>query len=175
MLLGNSSFAGIAINWGTDSSLVYREDGTTFLLSGGASTLFQLIRSADGVVGAALPDGSAFGNTILQELMVDASTADDDAQFFAEAYNNPVFTAGFVYMRIFGIGSAIGSTPVGTYYLDSPVIALTDVIFPALPQNLNLGGAPSYTLNQQVVPEPSVLAFLGLGGLALAARRRFIA
>lgn len=27
----------------------------------------------------------------------------------------------------------------------------------------------------QVVPEPSVIAFLGLGGLALAARRRFIA
>jgi len=173
-----NSIAGLSINWGT-AAPVFRQDGTTALLSGGASTLFQLWFSSDATIGAAGTDGTSAGDVLLKQLMVDSSTADESAEFFADAFTDPTFTAGFVYMRIFGLGSSIGNTPVGTYYIDGATIATADITGVMFPQDLNLSGsgspAASYTLNLQVVPEPATFAFFGLGGLMVALRRRFIA
>jgi len=91
--------------------------------------------------------------------------------------------AGYLYSRIF----QDSTVDVGDLYYQSPIFSS-----PALPEYDALTPSTVITHNTPassgaivldlattgvytVVPEPSVLAFLGLGGLALAARRRFTA
>ena len=92
----------------------------------------------------------------------------EDANFDTGAV---LLDQGYVYVRLFG-----DLTPtVGDYYFASTVVdpALRteppgSPTFIELNDNLVIGDE----LNRLIVPEPSVLAFLGLGGLLMAVRRR---
>ena len=179
LALGVNAYAGLNISWIESGGGITRSDGTTALLDSG-SALFQLIFSTDNSAGAAGTDGSAAGDTILDQLVVDQSTAGNDASFFASQYNNATFTAGYVFLRVFDIGTSIGNTPGNTWYLTGPAYATQDLANNATPQQVDdgvSGGGPnpsgSYRLNTQVVavPEPTVFAFLGIGGMLIAARR----
>ena len=172
-----SSYGAISINWLTPSGFV-QNDGTTPLLQDTPTALFQLIYSADNTAGAANADGSSTGDTILEEIVVNSVDVDVDASFFSDVYSQP-FTSGFVYLRVFEAGTTVGNTPAGTWYFTGPVFATQDITPPALDQQVNEGSpgggaGPSgrYILNQQVpVPEPGVLAFLGIGSLLMVVRR----
>ncbi|MCB1071414.1 MAG: PEP-CTERM sorting domain-containing protein, partial [Kiritimatiellae bacterium] len=83
---------------------------------------------------------------------------------------------GYVYSRVFGSTAPI----LGEYYSASPTVDAT--LYSADPpsnpafveHNQLAGGDPinGSELDRLIVPEPSVLAFLGLGGLLMAVRRR---
>ena len=138
----------------------------------------QLIYSSDATLGAANPDGTAQGDTILRQLIANSTDHDLDASFFADNFTDPTFLAGNVYIRVFDVGSAVGSTPAGTWYFTGPSIATADKTVSDTPQQADdgiLGGGTGrngrYVLNTQVVPEPGTLAFLGLGAVAMVVRR----
>lgn len=170
-LMAAQSYADLNINWNTASATVFRNDGTTPLLTSG-SALFQLIYSPDNNAGQALTDGTAENDTILEQLVVDSSTADTGAEFFSDSYSQS-FISGFVYMRVFDVGTSVGNTPALTWYLTGNVTATTDILPPTPNQEVRLGATVggTYTLNQQVVPEPTAIAFLAIGGALVAVRR----
>ena len=149
--------------------------------NGSGSTILQLLFTPSGVVGAVDPFAVGYvsgDNSVLATINVTDGVAGYDEWVYngtVPQYVNPTFTAGYFFMRVFQ-----DATPeVGEYYFDSATLAALDVGSDiSVAQQLYLEPDPSNSgvaLNLEIVPEPSVLAFLGLGGLALAARRRFVA
>lgn len=186
--------AGINVTWSIGYGLydvgvvnLTSTDPNDGFLTAGNSSLFQLIWTATsdgiGIVDPLDVDYVSGDNLVLDSRVITAGSGGYDEWGFNSTvpapYINPVFTAGFVFMRVF----QTASPTVGEYYFDSALLALqnrgSDPI--ADTQLLYLEtGSDSYpsqgvALNLEIVPEPSVLAFLGLGGLALAVRRRFVA
>lgn len=152
------------------------------------TVLMQMIWSASAgysSVGTADGGGLDAGYELLWSGNVDVvdgliPSGDIDGPATYGAYNPP----GYVYVRVFDSAAPT----VGDFYLNSQQIgpSLTQLTNtpPPTPDPLDigqgmaaidLGGYYINPLNIEIVPEPSVLAFLGLGGLALAVRRRFVA
>ncbi len=170
----------------------YRSDDTTGLLQapGGLNGWIQFIYSTTGVVaGPAGIGGTVDGSeSILDQFGLTNAGNSDDYGTFVYGLVAPQ-TTGFWYARLFEGGSSTtgasaDNITAGTWYYESAVYAVINNTDPASPDAQSIQGNNPTILqtafggdfvNYQVVPEPSVLAFLGLGGLALAARRRFIA
>lgn len=185
--------AGINVTWSIGygvypngaGDLTSAAPGSGFL-AGGGSSLIQLIWTPSSTIGLATIADVNFvsGDNVL----LDSKTITDGVDGFDEwgynftvpsPYINATFSAGDVFMRVF----ANAAPGIGDYYYDSSLLTLenrgSDPVADTQLLYLETGSA-SYpaqgvALNQVVVPEPSVIAFLGLGGLALAARRRFAA
>lgn len=166
-------------------------DNPSSLFSG--SVMMQLIwsqtagySSATTAVGGGLDVGfvELFSGTIsVVDGLIPTGDIDGGVVYQSSVIGQPLNT-GYVYARVFNTDSPI----IGSYYLNSTQIGpgLTEMSAtpPPTPDALDigtgsgaidLGGYYVNPLNIEVVPEPSVLAFLGLGGLALAVRRRFVA
>lgn len=84
-------------------------------------------------------------------------------------YGGTTLQGGYVYIRIFS-----DTTPAsGEYYFNGPTLLTTAFVLNEAPQILegNTDNTNGNQLNQLIVPEPSVLAFLGAGALMVAIRR----
>jgi len=112
--------------------------------------------------------------------LADLGDLDGSATYTDADVGSNDIDAGFVYGKFF---DQLGSPSYWTITsFISPDNSDPGASPPQTPATLEIASG-AYTfenggamLNEfQVVPEPSVLAFLGLGGLALAARRRFTA
>lgn len=152
------------------------DPGTGLLAANGTgSTLIQLIYAgANGVAdGGVTSIATTIDDVVLQSRVISTSLGYDDWGFIGSVpspFTNPVFTPGNVFVRVFQTETPV----VGQYYYDTATLALEDRSLDiAFTQSLLIDSANAgIALNIPIVPEPSVMAFLGIGGLVLAARRR---
>lgn len=163
-------------------------DDATGLLETLPSGWVQLIYFSTGSASTSVSPGGTIGvnESILAQFGITSGDNADPYGAFVYDLTSPQ-TSGSWYARVFEGGSSTTGTSadnivVGTWYYQSPVYTVINNTTPETPdiQSVN-GGNTSINFGLgdvvqfQVVPEPSVLAFLGLGGLALAARRRLVA
>lgn len=131
--------------------------------------------SAAGAVGGAVDAGFQIIDTFV---ITDSGGADPYATF-ADIVNAP-FQAGFIYARVFDGGTGNPANIVGgTWFYQSALVATVnnETLNPTVVDiqgnnptvnNSSFGG--DFLFLQ--VPEPSTMAFLGIGGMILALRRR---
>ena len=184
-LMTVSSFAGINVQyfavWGIypfGGDTQSGDPGTGLLAANGTgSTLVQLIYAGgDGVANeanASTVDYVTGDDVVWQTRIISMGAGYNEWAVISPdpaPFTDPVFTAGNVFVRIF----QTENPTAGQYYYDTPLLALQD-------RNLDIAFAQTLffddpddgrSLNLLLVPEPSVIAFLGLGGLMLAIRRR---
>lgn len=177
-----TSNASIFLNWGGDAGYSY--DATTPLFNNGLNTaLVQLIWSPDAVAGDALIGGGVSGNDLIldQKIINETDTGNPYGAGFNFIYG-PVADQsplGFLYVRVFEAGTSIGNVNGGTFYFTGNLYAADSNGGPPNPPQLITAGEAGQGpadfgtefLNQQIIPEPSVLALLGLGALGLGYRR----
>jgi len=179
-----SASAAINVIWQGFDGFLRSDDitGLTEPANGSQHALAQLIYTPVNAYGQAqLGGGVAAGEQVLDTFIItDSGGADPYGGLAPQSYTG-AFMAGFIYARIFDQGT--GNDPAnqivnGTWYYNGPRVATIDNLTPDSPDTYNANGANTSvnygvgdTLNLQV-PEPSVLAFFGIGGLALAIRRR---
>lgn len=191
-VMATASFGDIFVNWRADVGFYengsggndYPADGILFP---SGSVLVQLLWTPDAgttAVDAFLPNYLANGGndivlaarTVGFGVAADISAADEFANFtgtpnvFLNAnYGPTTLQGGYVYARVFS-----DTTPgLGDYYFQSSnSVALTAYTGSeqANVLDINTDHTNGNELNQ-VVPEPSVLAFLGAGALVVAYRR----
>ena len=150
--------------------------------------LAQLIFSSGSEASPALFGGAA--NLVSGDNQVLASWVlqdgvDGTKNEFAESdprpYSAPVFTPGAVFVRIFERN--LPDIEFGTRYYDSPLLPLVSIDTtldpPPAPQLLEanrntLAGGFGDELNMSValIPEPSTIGLMALGGIAACLRRR---
>lgn len=173
--MGLSANADININWAAGSGF-YSAAMPNGILLGGGSLLAQLIYTASGTIENAGVGGAVAGdNTVLVNFTV-TNPGNAGSEWADFSYGSQVFagiSSGFVYARVF----QDDVVEIGDLYYDSSTLAVTPYTGIEAPQTLQTNSdlINGNELTIAVVPEPSVLAFLGFGGLALAARRRFTA
>lgn len=190
-LTASIASADININW--FASLGFYNNGTgpapadpsDYMLFGGGDATAQLIwrPTNDPIVNTDLSPSTP-GFVTGDDIVLNTTTVSgNDYGFYSvgvNLYTDAAFSGqtggvaldqGFVYARIFA-----GASPTpGEYWNASRILdpALFDPGNPATEfLDANTGAAIGDELDLLIVPEPSVLAFLGLGGLALAFRRR---
>jgi len=193
-----SAFADIAVNWSAGAGFYNWNwndvgsaggaalDNGDYINFGGGSATAYLIFSTDGVVDLDLGNlagGLVSGNDSVVDTfsVVNSPFGDYDAgpRGPASPPNYALYTGNNVatiFLRIIDT-SAPGVGILYQYYDTAPVIA--NIYNPAQPASQVLQHNATDPINGNqliaVVPEPSVLAFLGIGGLALAIRRRLVA
>lgn len=197
MLVASGAFAQIRVQWSGTSGFFAADDSSQLLDPfPGQSALAQLVWTPDfngGVAAGADIGGGTLGNEqVLAERWI---TSNPWAEVSAATYTDldliPV--EGWVYARIFdGVDSQdTALITAGLDYYWGPFMLLEEVSgteFQVYDMHRGLseafGGAdfvggdqPQAVLDamgtNQVIPEPSVFALLGLGGLLLVIRRRF--
>ncbi len=181
--LALSSDASLYISYGDETGFVM-PDGTTPIIDGstGTDALFQLIFTASGVISNAVVGGLTSGdNVILAERTFNAG--DTGNPYLGTAFENygpSPDQAGFVFVRVFQGGTAIGDTVVGDWYIDGELVStVVNPGPPSVPDTVHIGpGAGgdgvggTWRLDSQViVPEPTTLALAALGVLGIVARR----
>lgn len=186
--------ADILVNWSAQAGFyrngtagAYPSDGILFP---NGTALVQLLWSPDATTTGVDPLGVNFlsggGNDILLTSGTVGWTAGvtsgtfltidqfgpftgSPSLFLNANYGPTTLQGGIVYARVFQ-----DTTPgLGEYYYqstNSPVTAYTGVEG-ANGLDINLDNTNGNELNQLIVPEPSVLAFLGAGALVVAYRR----
>lgn len=185
--LAGVAHADIQINWRAQAGFYHNGTVGNFpndgILFPSGSTIAMLIWSPDSVINDVDPSnvGGNYvgGNDLYLDTFVvsyPGSSLSEFADYLngAEIYVNANYGGtllqnGFVYARIFQ-----DATPVaGEYYFDSPVLATTAYtgIEGAQLLDHNTDNTNGNELNKLIVPEPSVLAFLGAGALVVAFRR----
>ena len=183
--LTSASHANIYVEWKASAGFYANGTAGNYPADGvgnvyGNDTYAQLIWSSDSVADLpSLTGDFTSGNDILLSTFTGPWPVDGFAYFVAPVaeYDNGVFGQtlenGWVYARIFQ-DSAPG---IGDFYYNSALIDANPYTGTESPQTveLNTDGAISNLTGDefdlQIVPEPSVLAFLGLGGLLMAIRR----
>ena len=166
----------------------YRSDDTTLLLAeqggGPEQALVQFIYTPNmdytpnGTVQAGNVDAD---EVILHSFTMDDTTNNDWASFTVTDPSSDAFAAGWVYARIFDVGTATaGDVAADEWYYDSPLYATVDnnTVNPTVldAQGASPSGAfAGADFLYKQVPEPATFALMGLGGLALAIRRRLSA
>lgn len=185
-----NSQADIDINWFADGGFYVNGSGPNpadpgdYIGAAYGSYTVQLIWTPDDQISGIDPSnvaGSfvAGGELALATFVLNNPYGDYTGlgnEFFDANYGGVALHNGWVYSRVFGTDTPI----VGDYYHASAVLEanLYDPVNNPVPsQTLNQNQNPtgpfnSNELNLEIVPEPSVLAFLGLGGLLMALRRK---
>ena len=142
-------------------------------------SLVQLIWTPDAIIGMvdALNPTVAQGNDIVIDSLFTSllggfgtSGTYADGVGALSAINESTLLTGYVYLRVFNAAAPT----IGSWYGESTLIGnnLTDQDpSPATPDVLDIAGSSMYTLTTEIVPEPSVLAFLGIGAALVAVRR----
>jgi hypothetical protein len=194
IVLANVSYGQIAINWSGLVGFTRDSAGTLPIIDPGQSALVQLLWSPISTpAGATIGGGTLGGELILTSLWLDLANSSEYGEFQPENdYVNPSgYAPGFVYGRIFdGVAAPDPALIIaGSHYYWGPFVPLQEITDPSEPQiySLNRGatlddfgvlGPTGLFLDENsnlVVPEPSVMALLGLGGLMLAIRRQRMA
>jgi hypothetical protein len=179
--------AGINISWliawgvydfGTPEGQLSSFNAGTGILNPGGSTIFQIILWGGNLQHAADPGTPNYltgGDTLLDapEIITEGGEVTEWAWDNTQnRYTNSVYTPGSVFLRIFQ-----DHTPaIGEHYYDTDLVPIQDItslaeddaqVIYLEPDPANKGVA----LDRTLVPEPSVLAFLGVGVILFAARR----
>jgi hypothetical protein len=192
VLAANSAFAGIAVNWRAltgfyDADVVgVPTDPDDYINFGGGSALAYLVYSPSGTLTLDLNNlagGLVGGDNVLVLIAGNPVTEATGSPYGNFTYANQAEIVGAygsasaqVWSRVIDL-----SAPAGYLfqYFDSPTVAapLYNVNQPALIDLVGQSGSEGAIGDQMigVVPEPSVLAFLAIGGIALAVRRRIVA
>ncbi|MBK1791577.1 PEP-CTERM sorting domain-containing protein [Persicirhabdus sediminis] len=114
--------------------------------------------------------GAEVSQLSLSNVEVRYLSKSEDKVFFSDGSSTATFTTGedFSYATNLGSLDALTATNVSTWYLDQGMIDADS------PNNLAnaVTAIGSVEFNYEVVPEPSAVALLGLGGLALILRKR---
>jgi hypothetical protein len=174
-----SAHSAIFVAWNGPSGFTMA-DGTTPLVGGVAQALVQLVYTPDAIAGSAEIGGTATGDTVLDQQLIDeALTGNAYGAGFSFVYGPSADLIGFLYVRVFEAGTSIGNVNVGDFYYTGPLFAtVNNPGPPATPNDVNAGAAfggdgdsGTFRLTQQVVPEPSVLALAALGAAVVAVRR----
>ena len=183
--LASVAQATINVSWsGTDGFL--KNDDATGILEpiSGLTAYAQLIYSPVAVYSSTFAAGGQVdaGYQILDTYVITDSAGTDAYGSLPIQFYTGTFQAGFIYGRVFDGGTGDPANIVaGTWYYNGPIVATVNNSDPASPDAYNVNGAntsPNFgagdVLNHQVtvVPEPTTLAFLGIGGMVLAIRRR---
>jgi len=188
------SFAGINVDWSIGygvypSGTVDLTDATagSGFLAGGGSSLMQLIWTPSATVGVATTADGDFvsgDNVLLASRTITEGVGGYDEWGYNATIPAPfidaTFSPGSVFMRVF----QDASPDFGDIYFDSALLTLEDrgsdpvadtqVLYLETGSDTYPSQGVALNGSLTVVPEPSVIAFLGLGGLALAARRRIV-
>jgi hypothetical protein len=154
----------------------------------GGFSYVQLLWTPDSSPAGSFLGGVPLGSeVVLQSFWVDSTSPYGE---FAGSYNNQAagsFQPGNIFMRVFDSVNASDTSLItaGHFYYWSPLEALESKVSPEfqfLDANRNQSSfgigdpvGPGFTDDVNfniVVPEPSVMALMGLGGLILAIRRR---
>ena len=176
MMIGQVSKAAIAISWGALGGFYNYNvvgspvDPNDYCNFGSGSAMAYLVYSSDAVrdfdYSNAAGQYLANGDYVLTSVLVNAT---DWGNFDVSTYTdlNPI-QGGYVYARIID-NSAPGG---GSQYFDSVALLTTAWVAPATPQDLVVN-SDNFVGDKmiQVVPEPTVLAFLGIGAALVGVRR----
>jgi len=170
-----AGYADFIIGWGASYGFYNHNGAPTPILASGSSNsaLVQLMYSPDNVADQAFEDGGSnphyldpIGNDVwLADHVVTEDILDSDTSYaiFSATTYNGVYSAGYIYARIFETTSA--NPVVGTWYLASQLVVAQNLTPPASPQAYDMSTGGVYTPNLQVaaIPEPAtfVLALLG--------------
>jgi len=192
----SASRADIAVNFAFVQSGIGNLGGTTVADLVNGSLFVELLWSPAALsfvptYTPGTPDAGHFvlfsGNIGTSAGFADAGDIDGTTVYNDADVGGGSIDSGFLYGKFFNDQTV----PTEWTFIDSIApVAIPAVGPPPTPADLDLYNSGSIDASYasafdsgnginvtalQVVPEPSVLAFLGLGGLALAARRRFTA
>lgn len=188
----NSVFAGIAVNWRALTGFYNADvvgvplDPNDYINFGGGSAVAYLVYSPTGTLTLDLNNlagGLVGGDNVLVLISGNPVTQVTDTPYGNFTYANQAEIVGAYGSATARVWSRVIDTtaPAGYVfqYFDSPSVAapLYNVNQPALIDLVGQSGSEGQIGDQMigVVPEPSVLAFLAIGGIALAVRRRIVA
>ena len=181
MTVVSASYGALQINWSGQDGFV-RNDGVTPMFDGNVgSYLAQLIWTPDATAAPAFIGGGVTGSEVILDTAVMTFAGDEYGPLFPQDTVAP-YAAGNIYVRVFDVGSDnAANITAGSWYYAGPLVSGVQQTDPTVVQVYNIhtgsGGFDGFgtdVLNQQVIPEPSVFAMLGLGGLVLMIRRRFV-
>jgi hypothetical protein len=186
--------ANISVNFGTFTGGIVAPGGTEYADGYLGSGHIQLIWAASNAayssanaVGGAVDSGFlllysqpyVFNDDVFEGYVDESATL----SYLEADYGNPGLASGWVYGRVFN--AAIPDT--SSFFANSAWVAVagTDPLVTPIPQTpagIDLVQGPAFIdlgsgfgvnpMNIQVIPEPSVMALMGLGGLLMAIRRR---
>lgn len=183
-----STQAAISVDFSATAGGIISNGGTTAADLWSGNLYWELIWAPTATALPTLTPGLAdAGNFILASGtsattvgLADLGDLDGSAVYSNTDVGGASIETGFVYGKFFDTSSSPSYWTMTSFI--SPANSDPGALPPQTPATLEVAQGP-YTFTEsgvllnelQVVPEPSVIAFLGLGGLALAARRRFTA
>jgi hypothetical protein len=181
MLCATMASGQISINFDTsalDAGRIYDTEanallgGTTGRLPVG--TIVQLLWNSTSVI----PDLDPFNPLVPTAGSILLNTTFSTAGRISDLYtsSDAGLVGGYVYARVFNAADPM-LVGIGTAYLErfasgtGPLVLATPDPTTTLQFDITPGGSNIW-LDQTVIPEPSVMALMGLGGLLMAIRRR---
>jgi hypothetical protein len=183
--MGTSSIrADININYAASAGF-YTDDPAIGLVDPSGSFLVQLIYTPSGYIGHAdvrTPGFVTGDNQVLSAYTVGFNVPGTDLTSFStfgdfnagsQVYSGAL-EGGFVFVRVFDTADPATDFVKGSRLYDSDTLlttAFTGIQAPQLLQ-VNTDIVNGNRLDIVLLPEPSVLAFMGIGALLMAVRRR---